>query len=55
VADAPLVVEEEDGLRTFYTANRPALPRLRRAKAELRGGFYSYRISDEEACLNVRT
>ena len=55
VADAPLVVEDEDGLLTFYTADRRALPRLRRAKAELPGGQYSYRITDEEARLNINT
>ena len=55
VADAPFVVEEEDGLLTFYGADRRALPRLKRAKAELNGGFYSYRITDEEARLNVNT
>jgi general secretion pathway protein K len=53
VADAPYVVEEEDGLLTFYGADRRPLPRLRREKAELNGGFYSYRITDEEARLNV--
>jgi general secretion pathway protein K len=53
VADAPLVAEDDDGLVTFYTADRRALPRLRRAKAELVGGLYSYRITDEEARLNV--
>jgi general secretion pathway protein K len=53
VADAPLVVEADDGLLTFYTADRRALPRLKREKAELGGGQYSYRISDEEARINV--
>ena len=53
VADTPFVVEEEDGLLTFYTADRRPLPRLRREKAELGGGQYSYRITDEEARLNV--
>jgi type II secretory pathway component PulK len=38
VADAPLVAEDDDGLLTFYTVDRRALPRLRRAKAELLGG-----------------
>src|SRR5262249_56449440 len=38
---------------TFYGADRRALPRLPRAKAELAGGTYSYRITDEEARLNV--
>ncbi|PYN36726.1 MAG: hypothetical protein DME01_07035 [Candidatus Rokuibacteriota bacterium] len=55
VADAPLVAEDDDGLVTFYTADRRALPRLRRAKAELVGGLYSYRITDEESRLNVNT
>jgi general secretion pathway protein K len=55
VADAPLVAEDDDGLLTFYTADRRALPRLRRTKAELGGGQYSYRITDEEARLNVNT
>ena len=53
VADAPLVAEEEDGLLTFYTLDRRPLPRLRREKAELPGGQYSYRITDEQALLNV--
>ena len=55
VADAPLVAEDDDGLLTFYTVDRRALPRLRRAKAELLGGQYSYRITDEEALLNINT
>lgn len=55
VADAPLVVEDDDGLLTFYTADRRALPRPRRTKAELVGGQYSYRITDEEARLNINT
>jgi len=55
VADAPHVVEAKDGLLTFYTADRHALPRLPRAKAELAGGQYSYRITDEEARLNINT
>jgi general secretion pathway protein K len=53
VADAPQVVEDEDGLLTFYGADRRALPRLPREKAELSGGRYSYRITDEEARLNL--
>jgi len=55
VADAPHVVEAKDGLLTFYTADRHALPRLPRAKAELAEGQYSYRITDEEARLNINT
>jgi len=53
VADTPYVVEDDDGLLTFYTADRRPLPRLRREKAEFGGGRYSYRITDEEARLNV--
>jgi general secretion pathway protein K len=55
VADAPLVVEEDDGLLSFYTADRRPLPRLSRSKAQLLGGYYSYRITDEEARLNLNT
>jgi general secretion pathway protein K len=53
VADAPYVAEDDDGLLTFFGADRRALPRLPRTKAELVGGAYSYRITDEEARLNV--
>ena len=55
VADAPLVVEEDDGLLSFYTADRRPLPRLPRSKSQLVGGYYSYRITDEEARLNLNT
>ncbi|HKQ64222.1 MAG TPA: hypothetical protein VJZ73_04405 [Methylomirabilota bacterium] len=55
VADAPLVVEEDDGLLSFYTADRRPLPRLSRSKSQLVGGYYSYRITDEEARLNLNT
>jgi general secretion pathway protein K len=53
VADAPQVVEDRDGLLTFYGADRRPLPRLPREKAELGGGRYTYRITDEEARLNL--
>ena len=53
VADTPHVVEDGDGLLTFYTADRRPLPRLRREKVEFGGGQYSYRITDEEARINV--
>jgi general secretion pathway protein K len=53
VADAPHVVEDEDGLLTFYGADRRAHPRLPREKEELGGGRYTYRITDEEARLNL--
>ena len=53
VGDAPLVVEGDDGLLTFYTAERRELPRLKREKSELGSGQYTYRITDEEARLNI--
>lgn len=53
VGDVPLVVESDDGLLTFYTADRRELPRLKREKSELGGGQYTYRITDEEARLNI--
>jgi general secretion pathway protein K len=53
VADAPLVAEDGDGLLTFYTPERRPLPRLPREKVEFGGGRYTYRITDEEARLNV--
>jgi len=55
VSDAAYVVEEADGLLTFCTADRAPLPRLKREKVELTGGQFSYRITDEEARLNVNT
>src|SRR5207244_4192716 len=53
VAAPNFVVKEEAGLLTCSTADLRPLPRLRREKAELGGGQYSYRITDEEARLNV--
>jgi general secretion pathway protein K len=53
VADARYVAEDGDGLLTFYTADRRPLPRLRREKVAFGSGQYSYRITDEEARINV--
>jgi general secretion pathway protein K len=54
-ADATLVGLGDDGILTFYTAERAALPRLEREKVEFGPGRYTYRISDEEARLNLNT
>lgn len=55
VADVPYVTADEGGLLTFYTRERLELPRLPREKVEFGGGQYSYRISDEEARINLNT
>ena len=55
VADAPYVTADEGGLLTFYTRERLELPRLPREKVEFGGGHYSYRLSDEEARINLNT
>jgi general secretion pathway protein K len=55
VADAPSVTADEGGLLTFYTRERLELPRLPREKVEFGGGQYSYRLSDEEARINLNT
>lgn len=55
VADAPYVTADEGGFLTFYTRERLALPRLPREKVEFEGGQYSYRLSDEEARINLNT
>src|SRR4030095_10873515 len=53
VADAPLVVEADDGLLTFYTADGRAWPGLKREKSELGGAQCTYRITDEEPRINI--
>ncbi|MBI2161880.1 MAG: general secretion pathway protein GspK [Candidatus Rokubacteria bacterium] len=55
VADAPYVTADERGLLTFYTRERQELPRPAREKVEFGGGLYSYRLSDEEARINLNT
>lgn len=49
-----LVAEGDDGLLTFYTAERSALKRLPR-EGTLGQGEYAYRITDEAARINVNT
>jgi general secretion pathway protein K len=54
-AEIAFAVAADDGLLTFYTRERQPLPRLLRAQAPLGPGAFSYRITDEEARLNVNT
>lgn len=53
VADSQYVGLDEAGVFTFYTRERTARPRLVRDKVALGSGHFSYRISDEEARLNL--
>lgn len=55
VADAAYVTMDERGLLTFYTRERLELPRLPRENVEFNGGHYFYRITDEEARINLNT
>jgi general secretion pathway protein K len=54
-ADTAFVVVADDGDLTFYNRERAALPRLPRAKIPLGSGQFSYRLSDEEARINLNT
>jgi type II secretory pathway component PulK len=47
------VTFDEHGRLTFYTSDQLPLPQLPRDKVEFGGGQYSYRITDEEARINV--
>ena len=53
VADSRYVAYDEHGLLTFYTQDRLPLPQLPREKVDFEGGQYSYRITDEEARINL--
>ncbi|MGH7388658.1 MAG: general secretion pathway protein GspK [Candidatus Rokuibacteriota bacterium] len=55
VADAQFVGVDEAGVMTFYTRERTARPRLSREKVPLGMGHFTYRITDEEARLNLNT
>ncbi len=55
VADAGFVAPAQDGLLTFYTRERTAINRLPRTQVPLGPGHFSYRITDEEARLNLNT
>ncbi len=53
-AAGPTVVSlDEHGRLTFYTPDRLPLPQLPRDKVDFEGGQYSYRITDEEARINL--
>ncbi len=52
-ADSAYVALADDGLLTFYTRDRLALPRLPRTRVRLGAGEFSYRVTDEEARINV--
>ncbi|HEU5323342.1 MAG TPA: hypothetical protein VFX28_21215 [Methylomirabilota bacterium] len=49
------VALDDDGDLTFYTRDRLRLKRLPRDKVPLGAGQFSYRLTDEEARLNVNT
>jgi general secretion pathway protein K len=55
VADSAYVGPGDDGVLTFYTRDRIAMPRLPRSQVTLGPGQFSYRITDEEARLNLNT
>src|SRR2546430_17130233 len=53
-AAGPTVVSlDEHGRLTFYTPDRLPPPQLPRDKVDFEGGQYSYRITDEEARINL--
>jgi type II secretory pathway component PulK len=47
------VAADDDGALTFYTRDRRALKRLPREKVPLGAGHFSYRLTDEEARMNL--
>ncbi len=53
--DVMHAVLAEDGSLTFYNRERQELKRLPRTKVPLGIGHFSYRITDEEARLNLNT
>ena len=55
VGDSAYVTPDEHGLLTFYTSDGLPLPQLPREKVDFGGGQYSYRLSDEEARINLNT
>ncbi len=56
VADATYVAMDDQGRLTFHTGTPPLpLPHLPREQVAFPGGRFSYRITDEEARLNVNT
>ena len=55
VGDSAYVTPDEHGLLTFYTREGLRLPQLPREKVDFGGGQYSYRLTDEEARINLNT
>ncbi|MBI1848002.1 MAG: general secretion pathway protein GspK [Candidatus Rokubacteria bacterium] len=55
VADSAYVGLREDGQLTFYGRDQQPRPRLPRDRVPLGPGQFSYRLTDEEARLNVNT
>jgi general secretion pathway protein K len=51
--DGAFAATADDGTLTFYTRDRLALKRLARTNVPLGGGHFTYRLSDEEARLNL--
>jgi general secretion pathway protein K len=54
-AEIGYAVMADDGALTFFTRERQPLPRLPRTQVPLGPGAFSYRITDEEARLNLNT
>lgn len=55
VAESAFVAPDRDGVLTFFTRARTSIPRLPRTNVPLGPGQFSYRITDEEARLNLNT
>ncbi len=55
VADSQFVGLDAAGIMTFYTRDRTARPQLQRQEVAFGPGQFSYRITDEEARLNINT
>jgi general secretion pathway protein K len=55
VSDSAYVTPDEHGLLAFYTREGLRLPQLPREKVDFGGGQYSYRLTDEEARINLNT
>jgi type II secretory pathway component PulK len=53
--DVAFVATDDDGTLTFYTRERATLKRLPRTNVPLGIGHFSYRVTDEEARLNLNT
>jgi general secretion pathway protein K len=51
--DVAFAATDADGTLTFYTRDRIALKRLPRTSVPLGGGQFTYRLTDEEARLNL--